>query len=132
LTAAPAAWIIHRLRRQLKRRRLFDSGDYSSAIDAMFKYLMDCLTSYGLTPKNDVYSSYIKQIEELAQREYADKYINAVNLWQEAVYSEHKITEAHREFMRSFMEDTAKMVKKNAGVLTRFKISLGYFGGIEE
>ena len=132
ITAAPAAWIILRLRRESKRRKLFDSADYSAAIDAMFKYLMDCLISYGLKPKNDVYSKYTEQIKEFSQKEYADKYLNAVNIWQEALYSEHNMTEVQRAFMRSFMEDTMEMVNKNVGILTRFKLSLGYFGGAEE
>jgi hypothetical protein len=95
----------------------------------MFKYLMDWLTAYGLIPQNDVYSKYANQITELSQKEYAGKYLGAVEIWQEAVYSEHKITEKHREAMRLFMHDTIKMVSKNTGILTKFRIRLGYFGG---
>ena len=126
-----ATCIIFRLLMQSKRRKLFNSPDCSVAIDAMFKYLMDWLRTYKLIPKNDVYSIYITQIENFSPKEYSDKYLNAVDIWQKAVYSEHSMTEEHREFIRLFMDETKKTVNKNVGIVTKIRLCLGYFGGAE-
>ena len=127
-----AAWIIFRLLRESKKRKLFGNPNNRLAIDAMFKYSMDWLRTYKLVPKNDDYLKYITQIEAFSPREYADKYLNAVDVWQRAVYSEHSMTEEQCVFMRSFLTETKKIVNNNVGLVTKIRMYLGYFGGAKQ
>ncbi len=120
-------WDAVRMYRARKRRRVFDSSDYAAAIDGMFRHSVDWLEVCGLKTDNSLFSQYSKRVSKMLSEEYGRKYSGAVELWEEAIYSGHVMSEKERGWMREFLDDTAETVRDHVGAFTRFKIKYHYF-----
>jgi hypothetical protein len=87
----------------------FSSSDYRKAINSMFMYLMKLYERRGLIPENTLYSNYSEQIEKIIP-DYTAAYSEIVELWEEAIYSNHTITVEHRDKMRELLSHTRKLI----------------------
>ena len=48
------------------------------------------------------------------------------NIWNEAAYSDHEVTDEARETMETFVEDTVEEVNKKCKLKDKLKLSLRY------
>ena len=119
-----AAWMLIRYRAYIKRQAEFDSSDCSAAINSMFLHLTRWLIEFGLKKQDNAYSSYSNPLETLMSIEYADEYLTAVALWQEAVYSAHELSPENRKQMRRFLDKTVGLIGSKANLLARARIRL--------
>ena len=112
-----ALWFLKKVITAYRRRTVFDSPDCRLAVDAMFKYMVSCLSEIGAPPQNLAYVRYVDR--PLFSGEYSENYLSIVGLWQKATYSDHTITESDRQQMRGFLEDTLCLILKRKAPITR-------------
>ena len=116
-----------RMRKARRRRKVFESSDCAAAIDGMFRHSVDWLKVCGLKTDNRLFSQYSRRISKMLSEEYGRKYSGAAELWEEAIYSGHAMSEKERGCMREFLDDTAQAVRGHVGAFTRFEIKYRYF-----
>jgi len=117
-------WFLAKLKDAYKRRALFNSPDCAAAIDSMFKHLMAWLVEFGINPQNSAYAEYASQLDAILPSEYAQNYLEIVDLWQETMYSNHIMTEGDKKRMRSFLDSTRNALAKGVNPLARARIRL--------
>lgn len=110
-----------------KRRARFRYPNCAEAINCIFLYTMDWLKAYGLRGDRVLYSMNSEPLSAMISSEYATKYGDIVGVWQEAVYSDHTISEAQRTQALHFLKSTKEIVWKHSGLLGKLKIKLKYF-----
>lgn len=109
-----------RRKKALERRKKFDSENDSEAICAIFLHVIAYLDSCGKGLGNIPFTSWTKLLQMPA--EYRTQYEHAVMLWQEAAYSEHRMTSEQREKMRQFLSETEHILYDDADRKTRFRL----------
>ncbi|MDD6315939.1 MAG: hypothetical protein PUB63_02875 [Clostridia bacterium] len=109
-----------RRKKALERRRKFDSENDSEAICAIFLHVIAYLDSCGKGLGNIPFTSWTKLLQMPA--EYRTQYEHAVMLWQEAAYSEHRMSSEQREKMRQFLSETEHILYDDADRKTRFRL----------
>lgn len=120
-------WHLVRMHKAKERLKIFSSPDYSVAIDGMFRHSVRWLEFSGIKPDNSLFSQYSSRVSKMFSEEYGKKYSKAVQLWEEAVYSEHVMSVDDCACMRMFLEETAETVKEHAGAFMFFKIKYFHF-----
>jgi len=115
-------WFFVKLKDAYKRRAVFNSPDCAAAIDSMFKHLVAWLVEFGVDPQNDAYAEYVSQFDAILPGQYAQNYLEAVELWQETVYSSHTMTERDKKRMRSFLDDTRNTLAKGVNPFARARV----------
>jgi len=103
-------WFLNKVRKAYKARSLFDSTDNVIAIDSMFKHLQQWLIPFGLAQAGRPFAESAYNIKG---------YASIVTLWQEAVYSNHSITDNDKMKMRAFLEETKKALTRNPVIKMR-------------
>ena len=66
------------------------------------------------------------ELTENMGSEYTQRYEDMLGAWNEAVYSDHDVSEQTVDKMSDFMDDTVAMVKKSSGLMDRLRIRFGY------
>ena len=124
---AAAAVVWRRIRkRQMENRAGLDSRDPRDAIVAMFPYTVKWLQPAGLEPKGKPFEMLVPAIRADVSEEYADRYSEMYELWKEAAYSNHEMTEDRRNEMNSFMTDTMNMIKEKSDLKSRIVNTFRY------
>lgn len=90
-----------------KRRAIFNNNDNALAIDALFKHAMRLLTFVGVPRQNIPFAAYRLNFGE----EYTQKYLQAVKLWERAVYSTHAMSNIEKQQLQQFVKETKKIMK---------------------
>lgn len=125
---AAAAFLYWRqLSRRIEQNRQgIDSADPGESIAAMFPYCVRWLGSYGIDTEGMNFASLTPAIREEMSREYAYRYEDMYSLWQEAVYSEHEMTEKNKTEMTGFMNDTISMIEDRSDFRDKIRTKLRY------
>lgn len=125
--AVATAVVCHRIRkRQQKNRAGLDSRDPRTAIVAMFPYTIKWLQPAGIEPQGKPFETLVPVIRADVSEEYADRYTEMYELWKEAAYSDHEMTEDGRSEMNSFMTDTMNMIREKSDLKTRLVNTIKY------
>ena len=125
--ATAAALIWSRIRkRQMANRTGLDSNDPRTAIIAMFPYTVKWLQPAGIETKGKAFETLTPVIKADVSEEYADRYSDMYELWKEAAYSDHEMTEDRRSEMNSFMTDTMSMVREHSDLRSRVMNTFRY------
>ena len=125
--AAAAALVWSRIRkRQAENRTGLDSRDPRTAIIAMFPYTVRWLQPAGIETKGKAFETLTPVIRADVSEAYADRYTDMYELWKEAAYSDHEMTEDRRSEMNSFMTDTMKMIREKSDLRTRLVNTFRY------
>ena len=116
--------LLNRARRRVEEKRAaFAVKDNAAAIRAMFTHTMDWLRTSGLQTENRQFSQCAGAIETLTGADYAAQFADAAAIWQEAVYSDHDLTDEQRQIVRELLERTASMLYERADKRTRFRMN---------
>lgn len=115
--AGAAGWMFRqRLRKkQLANRAGIDSSDPRTAITAMFPYAVRWLQPAGIEPAGKAFGSLIPVIRADVSEQYANSYEGMYELWKEAAYSDHEMTEDNKLEMSNFLRYTMGMIKDKSG-----------------
>lgn len=111
-----------RRRRAQDRRAAFEEADCAAAIRAMFPHVVRCLTAFSLPRDNVDFSALAEQTEAIFPPDYARAYREGVDLWQEAAYSDHAMTDAQRQSVAALVEATERLVFAAANRRQRFRL----------
>lgn len=128
LAIAAAVFLVHR-RLDRKRRRIREgigSSDPNVAIGAMFPYAVRWLRSCGIDTGNTTFSELVPGVTECAGYDYAERYMDMMDMWKQAVYSDHLLTDDDRRTMAGFMDDTIRMVKGKINWREKLRIRFKY------
>ena len=108
LAIAAVLYLLHR--RLSKRRKAvragLDSDDPNRSIGAMFPYAVRWLKACGISPEEPAFSAMQENVRRELADEYAAKYSAMLEIWKEAVYSDHSMTDEDRQQMSSFLKET--------------------------
>lgn len=121
-------WLLmKRLRkRQRENRAGIDSSDPRTAIVAMFPYTVKWLQPAGIEPAGKAFESLVPAIRADVSEQYAERYTDMYELWKEAAYSDHEMTEDRRNEMKSFLGDTMDMIREKSDIKTRLVNTFRY------
>ncbi len=122
------------LHKMLERKRHdvrsgLDSTDAKTAITAMFPYSMKWLRSYGIIEESSPgtpFSEMTEAVRNKTNEAYTEKFSKMNNLWKKAAYSDHDMSAAELEEMKSFMEETIHMTKDEIKLKEKLKIRFKY------
>ena len=126
--AGIAIWIFmkHIRKRRDKYRAGIDSSDPKEAITAMFPYAVRWLQPAGIDASGKTFTSLIPVIRSDISVQYADRYTGMYELWKEAAYSDHQISEESRAQMKWFLNDTISMIKDRSDLKDRIAATVKY------
>ena len=113
-------------KRQAEHRAGIDSSDPKQAIIAMFPYAVRWLQPAGIDTSGKTFPSLVPAIRSDVSEEYADRYAGMYELWKEAAYSDHEMSEDNRTEMNSFLSDTIAMIKDRGDLSTRIATIVKY------
>ncbi len=113
-------------KKQLLHREGINSDDPGTAVRSMFPYAVRWLQPAGIDTAGKTFSSLLPLISSDISEEYADTYMSMYDLWIEAAYSDHLITEEHRQMMNGFLTDTINMVKSKGNFASNIFNSVKY------
>ena len=69
-------------------------------------------------------------MEHALKREFSDTYserfMDMYDIWKEAAYSDHDVTEESRVSMEAFVEDTVEAVNKKCKLGDKLRLTLRY------
>ena len=123
-----AGWIfMKRLRkRQAENRAGIDSTDPREAIVAMFPYAVRWLQPAGIDVTGKNFASLTPMIRADVSEQYAERYTGMYELWKEAAYSDHEMTEDRRGEMKGFLSDTIKMITDKSDIGAKIRNTVKY------
>jgi hypothetical protein len=122
LIVAIFVWLLLILFFSIKRRKALSNKDNKKVISFALMSSLKWLSAYGLKLKNTVPSDYVEPIGELVSSDYAGDYSLAVEIWQEAIYSDNQISDIQRQEVINFYNQTKKLIFKKSNVIKKFKI----------
>lgn len=120
-------WVLLQRHKSRKAKKLFGSADRRLAIRALFEYSMNILSVAGLDIRNTSLYDYREPVGDMFDGEIAAEYEEIVRIRQEAVYSEHEITEEQREIQESFKNKIWIRIYKNGNIIQKFRLKYIYF-----
>lgn len=129
IAALAAALIMYRRRLSKRRAALMaglDSPDPRTAVVAMFPYSVRWLRAFGVAPGIATFSGMLPAVRSEFPDNYARRYSDMYELWSEAAYSEHDVTEETRRDMDSFMKDTIERVTEKCGFREKMRLATRY------
>lgn len=128
LLLGAAIFFIHRnlVRKRKRIRAGLDSTDPNTAIGAMFPYAVRWLKIFGIESGAAPFSGILPEVKENMSEGYVKRYNNMLGLWQEAVYSEHTLTDTDKKDMELFMKETMKLAKDKADWKDKLRIRFKY------
>ena len=119
-----ALWFLTRIVAAYMRQAVFNSPDCAAAIDSMFKHLVEWLAAFGIARQNSAYAAYATGVDAALPGNFAQNYLEMVDLWQKSAYSNHAMTENDRRRMRGFLDDTRHALAKSVNPFVRVRLKL--------
>ena len=126
LALGTAAFILIRrfLRKRAQNRRGINSDDTREAVTALFPYAVRWLKGYGIEQPDRSFASMEPALKKEFTEAYSERFMNMYDVWNEAAYSDHEVTEESRTTMETFIEDTVDQVYKKCGLRDKLRLRL--------
>ena len=120
-------WVLLMRRKNRKAKALFRSFDRRVAIRALFEYSMNLLSVAGLSIRNTSLYKYQKPLSQMFDEYTGKEYREIVQIRQEAVYSEHEMTEEQKKALEAFKNKIWNRVYKHGNLIQKFQLKYIYF-----
>ena len=120
--AAAYLLIKHFRKRREAVRHGIDSTDPREAVTAMFPYSVRWLKASGIESREAPFSEMADDIRRVYETGYAGRFSEMYQLWREAAYSDHDISEDDKIAMDNFTKDTVAMVSEKWNTMQRFRM----------
>lgn len=120
-------YVIVQRQKSKKAKKLFDSENKREAVRSLFSYTMNILAVAGLPIKNTSLYRYSVPMEKMFDEDVRHRYEEVVAIRQEAVYSDHEITEEQRQVLVNFKDMIWKRVYEGSGWVQKFQLKYIYF-----
>lgn len=122
LPFTPFVLLNRRRRRALEIRRAFDSEDRGEAIGAMFRHIVRWLESTGHGDGNRLFRDWPEALAADLPGDYVQSFAEAAPLFEEAVYSDHRMTEEQCGQVRGLLDRTEDMLYASADWKKRLRL----------
>ena len=134
LAIALIAAAIYLLRRYLKRKQAIvragiDSSDPKTAVTAIFPYSVRWLRACGLElgPNREApFSAMLPAVAREFPSDYGRRFGSMYDLWKEAAYSDHAVSDESLQDMKLFMKETVELSKGKCSFKDKLKIIFRY------
>ena len=115
-------------RRKLKEmEESFEDSNYKLAISRLFAYSMFLMHYDGLPKKGGSTYDYIEDIEENYSKKYVKIFKKAISINQEAIFSNHEISEEQYEYMKRFKNQILYDLIESKNIFQRIKMKFWDF-----
>ena len=111
-----------RRKKAQNRRKAFGSPDVREAVQAVFRQVVLWLEATGYGAGNLLYRDWADTLPDSLPEGYADRFIRCVSDYEEAVYSNHTMTEEQRQNVLALLEETERAMWKSADRKQRFSL----------
>lgn len=130
LIGAAIYLIAKRLKKKQKAVRAgLDSKDPKTAVTAMFPYSVRWLRACGIRSEDtreDTFAALGPIVAREFTGDYGRRFGSMYDLWKEAAYSDHAVSEENANDMKSFMGDTVKLAQTKCTFKDKLKIKFKY------
>lgn len=128
LTLGIAAFLLIRrfIKKRAQNRKGINSDDSREAVTAMFPYAVRWLKGYGIEQPDPSFSSMEHALKREFSDTYSERFMDMYDIWKEAAYSDHDVTEESRVSMEAFVEDTVEAVNKKCKLGDKLRLTLRY------
>ncbi|MBU5294571.1 transglutaminase domain-containing protein [Anaerosalibacter bizertensis] len=117
-----------RKRKELKEmKKGFEDPNYKLAIPRIFSYSMSLIHYGGLSKRGGSTYGYLKDIEKNYSKKHAKIFEKAIKINQEAVFSNHEISEEQYNYMIRFMDQILYDIVESKNILQRMKMKFWDF-----
>ena len=123
----PFLWINRKRRQIQKERERFGGEDIRIAVTAMFQTVIAWLEATGKGAGNVAYRDWTEKLRDIFPAEYTERFREGAACFEEAAYSDHPLTERHRETVRELLEETEERLKETADFRTRVRLKYREF-----
>ena len=120
-------WVIWKRKKTREYQQAIAGADNNAAIQALFEYAMNILSVTGLKIKNVSLFKYEKPLRKVFGDDLAEDYAASAAIRQEAVYSDHVMSDEARQVVSDFREDVWNRVYSMGGFVERFQLKYIYF-----
>lgn len=120
-------WVVWKRAVSRREKKIFESTDCRAAIRSLFNYTMNVLAAAGLPIRNISLYQYEEQLSRMFGESVGKVFLQAAEIHQEAVYSDHVISEEQRTQMKAFKDQVWERVYRQAGVMQKFRLKYIYF-----
>ena len=118
----PFAWLNARRKKALAAREAFRSEDVNLAVRAAFQHVVAWLEAAGKGAGNLPYRDWADPLSRLVSGEYAALFRPCADLFEQAAYSTHPLSEADRARVLSLLEETERILRSQADRKQRFRL----------
>lgn len=117
-----------RKRKELKEmKKGFEDPNYKLAIPRIFSYSMSLIHYGGLSKRGGSTYRYLKDIEKNYSKKHAKIFEKAIKINQEAVFSNHEISEEQYNYMIRFMDQILYDIVESKNIFQRMKMKFWDF-----
>ena len=120
-------WVVWKRAVSRREKKIFESMDCRAAIRSLFNYTMNVLAAAGLPIRNISLYQYEEQLSRMFGESVGKVFLQAAEIHQEAVYSDHVMSEEQRTQMKAFKDQVWERVYRQAGVMQKFRLKYIYF-----
>lgn len=113
-------------RKRAQNRKGINSKDPREAVAAMFPYTVRWLRGYGVEQPDVSFTSMAPALSDEFSENYSDRFCSMYNVWSEAAYSDHSVSEETRFLMESFMKDTIDQINSKCRFRDKLRLKLRY------
>ena len=100
----------------------FDSGDNAESVRYLFRRITDWLDSFGLGAGNLPYREWIPALSGKLPEAYVGHFADAVDVFEEAVYSGHELRRDQRDQVRGLLDETESLLYEKADLKKKFRL----------
>lgn len=118
----PFVWINRQQQRIALNRACIDSGECAAAIDGIFALTIGYLDACGIGDRNELHKRRLDRAGGALPEEYRANYRACADIWQEAVYSGHEMTDTQKEQLIALLEQTERLLYDGSGWRNRFRL----------
>ena len=130
LPFAPFMWLNARKRKARETRKAFESDNAGTAVQAIFRQVILWLEAMKQGAGNLLYRDWTERLPAGLPENYPERFARCAADCEEAVYSNHAITEEQRREALALLKDTESAMWKAANRRQRFYLK--YWMGLAE
>ncbi|MBR4577449.1 MAG: DUF58 domain-containing protein [Clostridia bacterium] len=130
LPFAPFMWLNARKRKAREARKAFESDNAGTAVQAIFRQVILWLEAMKQGAGNLLYRDWTERLPAGLPENYPERFARCAADCEEAVYSNHGITEEQRREALALLKDTESAMWKAANRRQRFYLK--YWMGLAE
>ena len=121
----PFAALNARRKQAREIRAVFEGGDVSEAVCAIFAQAAACLEALGLGETDKPYAAWPETALKDLPADYAARFLECAEVFEEAAYSDHALGEENRAKALELLRETEEICMGTANLRQRLRLRFG-------